>query len=64
MNAIAYGDVDEPEAAGDGDGRLAADLGQGKEPAPLPAGHDDGYDLRHDALPHRSVNQASIAESL
>ena len=51
MDAVADGNVDEPEPPGDGDGRLAADLGQGKEPAPLSPGHDEGNNLLHDALP-------------
>ena len=57
MDAVADGDVDEPEPPGDGDGRLAADLGQGKEAAPLPAGQDDRNDFRHDALPHRTMDK-------
>ncbi len=47
VDAVADRDVDEPEPAGDRDGRLAPDLGQRVEPAALPPRQDDGDDVGH-----------------
>lgn len=45
METVAERDVDQPETPGDGNGRLAPNLGQGIETRPLAAGQDDGNDI-------------------
>ena len=47
MNAVGYGDVDEPVLAGDGHGRLGPALRQGKEPRAAAAAEDDRQAIVH-----------------
>jgi hypothetical protein len=55
MHAVGQREVDQPEHAGEGDGRLGPPVGEQLQPAPLTAGHDEG---EHLGLGHRLQDRA------
>src|SRR5262249_55891748 len=48
VDAITDRDVDEAVLAGDGDGRLAAEFGQGIQPSAATAAEDQGKNILHE----------------